>query len=448
MNDLTENGKKRDVYFLIFKFFLFIQFIILIFEIVLPVKSAIGNFSHRFLINVLFFSIIFVVALFTKDFFYHKKRTKINTQKVRLLSLKKLSFLINLSTSLGFLGIAMLIVDRVILKGIDYSLGLRHARYQWENAVSPSVFSEIISMLGNILVPMAFISILLLFLYWEDLKTIRRLNNLVISSLNVLLFAAMNGSRSLIFIQVFLLLCISILRKYKNRSIIPAKRRGKRSDKKFYFFLLIAILYVISVFNSSAALGDYSSKYLFEIFSNDLGGQVKDGYYLFLNNILNENSIIYSLFSAIIYLIHSQWTTEAILLLPTKEGDIFFYSILHFLNQLGILNEAPIGYQYAGLFISLPGAIIYDFGFTGLIILSIIYGLLLGIVILLIKNPNNSGGLSFALILFVLSSIYVAPFIPAHGFIYFNFIVFDVILLHFISRIFFGKSTWLHLDSK
>lgn len=448
MSNFKNKFNNKDIYILILKFFLFIQFVELSFELIVPVKSAFGNFWYRFLINVLFFLIIFLVALFIRDFFdIQKRKNRFNKSRIKFLTRRELLFLINFSTLLGFLGILLLFIDRVILKGIDYSLGLRHARYQWENSVSPSILSEIISIVGNMFVPMSFISVLFLFLYWEDLRETKRLRNLMISLVNVLLFAAMNGSRSLIFIQFFLLLCISTLRKFKNRSIIPSRRKGKRSEKKFYFFLAIAGIYVLSVFNSSAKLGDYSSRHLFEILYIDLGGYIKNNYYLAINNIFDDNSIIYLVFSTIIYLIHSQWTTEAILFLPTRNGDIFFYSIFHFLNQIGILSEAPIGYEYEGLFISLPGAIIYDFGFTGLLVFSVIYGVLLGVSMLLIKYPNNLGGLSFALILFVLSSIYVASFIPVHGFIYFNFIIFDIVILHFVSRLLFGKFTWLFLKN-
>jgi hypothetical protein len=447
MNIINNNNIKKDVFLTIFKYFLFIQFMIIIFELILPVKSAYNNYSYRFLLDSIFYSLVFFVAIFIKDYFKNKMNVS-NSNVIKGLSLKKLSFLIKFSTFLGLLGTVMLLVDRIILKKIDYTLGLRHARYQWINAESHSLFSDLLSMTGNILLPMAFISILLLFLYWEDLSNITRSINLFISAFSILLFAAMNGSRSIIFIQVFLLLCISAIRRCKGKSFIPVKKKGKKIDRRFYVLFIIAIFYVISVFNSSSKLGNYTSKHLFEILSTNLGGEIKIDYYSFLSDKLSEDSILYNFFSALMYLIHSQWTTEAVFILSEKSGKVFTHSISNFLFNIGILNEAPTGYVFSGLFISLPGALLYDFGFYGTLFFAMIYGALLGVTVIKIKNADNSGGLALSIILFTLSSIFVAPFIPAHSFIYFNIIIIDVVLLHFIATLFYGSSTWLYLDNK
>lgn len=438
---------KKDAFFSVFKVIVMVQILVLGMELILPANSIYENGSYRFLMNVGFYSLVLIITLLIRDLFKSKSR-EFSRKQLVYLSAKKLSFLLNMSTVLGFFGVLFILFDRVFLKNIDYSLGLRHARYQWANAQSPSIFSELLSMLGNAIVPMAFIAVLLLYLYWEDIEKRFRNTRLIVSISSVFLFAAMNGSRSIIFIQVFLLLCIAILRLSKNKRIIPFAKRNKKSDKKFYIILVLSVVYALGVFNSSSKLGDIDSKSLFDIFIVELGGQAKTDYYSLINGLFSPNSIIYHIFSAITYLIHSQWTAEAMFSLADRTGNIFSYSIVHFLSQLGILNNAPESYQFYGVFISLPGAIVYDFGVAGLFILGVLYGVLLGVSVLKIEKPNNSGGFDFAVIMFAFSSILVAPFFVAHNFIYFNFIIFDMILLEIASRAFTKKSTWLYLDKE
>jgi hypothetical protein len=448
MNNKTYKMKK-DVFLSILKIFLFIQIAVMVFELILPTSSLYKNYGYRFLTDSIFYTFVFLVALFTKDFL-----NKINTlsttkiKSVKGLSFNKLLSLIKISTFLGFLGTITLLIDRVILRKIDYTLGLRHARHQWINAESPSLLSDLLSMTGNALIPMAFISIMFLFLYWEKLSNLFRFTSLSISAFNILLFAAMNGSRSIMFIQVFLLVCISTIRKCKGQTNIPVKKKGKKIDKKFFVLLLITVAYVLSVFKSSSKLGNYTSKSFFEILATNLGGILKPDYYSFLRGVLSENSIIYNVFSALLYLIHSNWTTEAVFMLSEKPGSVFSYSISNFLFHIGVLSEAPTGYVFEGLFISLPGSILYDFGFSGILIFAITYGALLGITIKKIMAPDNNGGISLSIILFTLSSIYVAHFIPAHSFIFFNFIIIDVVLLHFIITVIYGNSSWLYLETE
>lgn len=438
---------KKDTFISIFKVIILVQFLVIFMELLLPASSKYEYGGYRFLMNVGFYSLILIIALFIQGLFKNKNRLSCQKRLV-YLSINKLNILLNMSTILGFLGAIFILFDRVFLKNIDYSLGLRHARYQWVNATSPSIFSKLLSMLGNALVPMAFITVLLLYLHWEEIDKKLRFKRLIISVGSVFLFAAMNGSRSIIFIQVFLLLCVSILRLCKNKKLIPARKRSKKSDKKFYILLLFSVIYALAMFNSSSKLGNIDSKSLFEIFIVDMGGKLKTGYYSFINSIFGSNSIIYHMFSAITYLIHSQWTSEGLFSLSNRTGNIFSYSIIHFLYQLGIINNAPESYQFYGLFISLPGSIIYDFGVVGLLILGVLYGVLLGLSIVKINNPNNSGGFDFAIIMFVFSSILVAPFFVAHNFIYFNFIIIDMVLLELISRFITKKSTWIYLEKE
>jgi oligosaccharide repeat unit polymerase len=440
-------ANKKDAFISVFKIIVLVQFLVALMEIILPANSIYANGSYRFLINIGFYFLVLFISLFIRDVFKNKSRQS-SQKRLAYLSVKKLYLLLNISSLLGFFGVSFILFDRVFLKNIDYSLGLRHARYQWVNAKSPSIFSELLSMFGNALVPMAFITVLLLYLYWEEIEKKFRFKRLIISISAVFLFAAMNGSRSIIFIQVFLLLCISILRLSKDKKLIPAAKKNKKSDKKFYIIFMLSVIYALGMFKSSSKLGNVDSKSLFEIFIVDLGGKPKTGYYSIINSIIGPDSIIYHIFSAITYLIHSQWTSEGLISLTNRTGNIFTYAIMHFLYQLGILNSAPESYQFYGLFISLPGAIAYDFGIVGVVIFGVLYGVLLGLSLIKIEKPNNSGGFDFAIIMFVLSSILVAPFFVAHNFIYFNFIIIDMMILEIISRVFIRKSTWLYLDKE
>ncbi len=435
---------KRDVFISFFKFFVLIQLFTLLLEVILPASSIYNQGKERFLINTVFYFVVISVSLVVSSL---KKKKFTHYKKSDLLTMKKLYFLLNISSILGFWGMLFILFDRVVLKKIDYSLGLRHARYQWINAVSPSIYSKILSVLGNVMVPMAFITVILLYLYWENINKKIRLKRLILSASAVFVFAAMNGSRSIIFIQVFLLLCTSFLRFVKGKKIVPISNK-KKTDKKFFVFFILAISYVLTVFKSSSKLGKFDSRTLFEIFILDLGGKVKEVYYSFFTNFFSDDSIIYHFFSAVTYLIHSQWTSEGVLLLNKREGIVFSYSLMHFFYRMGVLSTEPQGYHFYGLFVSLPGSIFYDFGIVGMIFFGFIYGVILGTVIIKLERPKKSGGFDFAIIMFVLSSIFIAPFIAVHNFIYFDFVIIDMVLLECITRIFNRKSSWIYLESE
>ncbi len=435
---------KRDVFVSIFKFFVLIQFSALLLEIILPIDSIYGQGKERFLINTVFYFVVIIVSLVVSS---AKRKGYTHYKRSNFITIKKLYFLLKISSKLGFFGMIFILFDRVVFKKIDYSLGLRHARYQWINAVSPSIYSKILSILGNVMVPMAFITVILLYLYWEDIDKKIRIKRLMLSTAAVFVFAAMNGSRSIVFIQVFLLLCTSLLRCVKGKKIVPITNR-KKTDKKFFVFFIFAISYVLTIFKSSTKLGKINSRTLFEIFILDLGGKIKEGYYLFFTKNFSDDSIIYHFFSAITYLIHSQWTFEGILLLAKREGKVFSYSLMYFLYRMGILSTEPQAYHFYGLFVSLPGAIVYDFGIIGMIIFGFIYGAILGAVIIRIERPQKSGGFDFAIIMFGLSSIFIAPFTAVHNFIYFDFVIIDMILLECITRIFNKKSSWIYLENE
>lgn len=439
---ITHNKKNPFISFI--KIFLLIYIAVFVSEFILPASSKYNNFRQRFLLNIIFYSLVLFIAFFIYQFFKNTN-TYSYKKKINYLTISKLKFLINWATFFGFIGMISLGFDRMFLKKIDYTLGLRNARYQWINASSPNIFSELLSMFGNFLIPMSYISILLLYLHWEEFSTkkVFRFSRSLISSIVIFLFAAANGSRSIVFIMIFLLLSVSIIRIILHKKIVPSKR--KKQDKKIYFIFLFSVIYVLLVFNSSAEMGSMSSKNLFEILVNDLGGNIKRQYYSFINKLINSNNIIYHIFSTITYLIHSQWTTEALFSITGRNGNFFIYSITVFLYQLGMISFKPESYLFSGLFISLPGALVYDFGFLGLLLFSFIYGILLGIALLKVGSSKNSGGLEFAFIMFVFSSILIAPFSVAHNFIYFNFIIIDIVILEYLSRLFKKKSTWIYL---
>src|SRR5690606_20489544 len=94
----------------------------------------------------------------------------------------------------------------------NYSLGLRHARYQWLNSTGGSLPSVI----GNLLIPFGYVSIFLLIIHYSKLSKISRFLLLTSAIISVFGHSALNGGRSNILLALILAI-IAIIVKNKGK---------------------------------------------------------------------------------------------------------------------------------------------------------------------------------------------------------------------------------------
>jgi len=399
--------------------------------IIIPAKSIEPNIEFLVLLNSLFISLVLIFTVFVYAGYPKRK----NKELIRCpMSFKQLIMNIRIVSIGSIIGFILLFYDRVFIRGIRYSQGLRHARYQWINSSGGSFTSVI----GNLLIPFGYICIFFLIIHYNNLSKKNKFILLFSSIVSVFGHAALNGGRSNVLLAIVLGIITFTIKNDVNLSIFTIKFRSIKKAP----LVAIVVAYVSAVTFSSAAMGNVNMKTLTHLGINSLYGQVY-GYFDFIGKI---SDYLYLIVYCVAYLYHGQWTAQVAYSLPTREGSYVFSPFWFVFNKLGI-SSGPFEQGYfaeTGAFISLPGAFYYDFGFLGVIILSSLLGVMLGITLILINYSRTIGGIKLAFIMFVLFIVVLSPVVPAYGLMYSNFIFFAFVVLEIINRFIYKKKTnWL-----
>jgi hypothetical protein len=153
----------------------------------------------------------------------------------------------------------------------------------------------------------------------------------------------------------------------------------------------------------------------------------------------------------VMYLFHGQFSFRYLFNITETSGSAFWGTLLNPIIEIMKYLNLPVESitkdffttQYA-MFLSLPGSFYYDGGYLGIIIYSLLLGVLYGFVVVKIKYSVCISGYTLAFMFFVLFYIILAPIMTATGFAYFYFIIYSFVALEFINRIRFRRKTnWL-----
>lgn len=327
---------------------------------------------------------------------------------------------------IAILGVFFISYDRLFIRGIDYSEGLRAARYQWLGTTGGSGFG----ILGNLFLPMAYVGVFLLYIH-KDLFKLKNFFFILVTCLGPIFgHAALNGGRSNLLLAAVILLCAHCLRRRT-----PETSTARKSP----FFLicglslifLAATAYIFYIIKSSARMGAVETIDLLYLGAESLYGTPKNGRSIDQLSDL-ESMLIYT----IIYLIHGQWTSQISLSESTTIGSYFLHPFSVLLSRTGLFPEALNSgmFSESGALISLPGALAYDFGPLGVVFGSIFLGISLGFCFRSLKGKRGLSGVGLAFVVYILSTTFLSPFITASGFFYLNFIFFGFLatgLIHF-----------------
>jgi hypothetical protein len=301
-------------------------------------------------------------------------------------------------------GFIFILYDRIYLRGVDYTMGLRLARYAWLD--SPS--GNFIGIVGNILNSFGYFSLAISVLEWGKLDSNKKIYTILSVLFSVVGLSMLNGGRANIMVAGFYI--ISIINSSTNINIIYF---FKKNVKKTSILLLISIIPIILIINSSASLGSYTPKEQYEADTVMLYG--------FLSTSAAESDyddILYTIYYMIIYLFHGQWTAQVATELPPQDPFYTIYPISAQLNQIGLSPHIPISgyFSDSGAFISLPGAIFYDYGYSGLLFISFLFGLALGIALSILQYSKEIGPLRFIYVILVNMTFLMSPFSLSYGF--------------------------------
>ena len=388
-------------------------------------KYAITGVNKVIIFNLFYVLLFFIVTIFS---IYTFKDKKIVMLKKRLKKINKETVIkiIKWTALLAIIGIIFLGIDRVFIKRINYAAGLRSARYQW---LQSEVSSSLLGKIGNLFIPFSYVSLYFSYLNWELIKSFIRYFGILIGFLIPLIHAILNGGRSNLLILLIFVLSISLIRKFANKTFFPKVR-----NKKIIIitFSLIIVIYVLSIFNSSADLGGVSQKaYLYTLFSS-LGGKI---------DLSNISKLGLSFLSLIVYIYHGTWITGSYLteFINMRNGYYTSSAITELLNIIGIQNYQYKSKAWEGAFLNVPGAFFHDFGYLGVGIMTVLSGLIFGYFICLLKRKKGISIVELILIIFIFSFVFLSPIVYVFGLVYFKFIIYAFIVTGIILKIKYGS---------
>lgn len=389
-----------------------------------PLNPKFSNSIQLFLLNLSFTLVVTISCLATLAVLNQfKKPFKAEVNPIDLNYLQKNLKVLIIGPIIGFI---LIFYDRVFVRGIDYSQNLRLARYEWLDTTGGSL----ISILGNLLVPLAYIAAFFLILFFNKISKLYKFLLLLSSILGIFGHAALNGGRSNILLGITVIFLGLII----NRDINI--RFYKFFKFKYILMMLMAISYIFFIIQGSANLGDsISVKELTILGVDELHGKIDSD---FLNKY--DSSALYSFLYSIAYLFHGQWTASEMFNLSNMKGSAVFFSFSILLTSIGLIDE-PLQanlFSEQGIFLSLPGSYYYEGGISFFIIFCIFHGIVLGISFLLL-NKNRIGLIELAFVTYVWFLSFLSPILPAMGLSYLQFIVWAFILLWLINFFIFRK---------
>ncbi|MFN3882493.1 MAG: O-antigen polymerase [Nitrincola lacisaponensis] len=401
------------------------------FIVFVPVSARYPNPIFLFLLMLTFISFFVFGCIFL---YFLSNEFVSSNMYVMKPSVVQLNFNVKLCSILSILGFLMVFYDRVFIRGIDYSQGLRVARYIWLESGSGSL----LSVFGNLIIPFAYVSLFILLTQSRNLIKSQKLILVIGSFLGIVGHAALNGGRSNILIALFIAFFCIIVR---DRTI-----QSSRSNRLFEFLIMIFLIsFVLYMTSLSAKMAGISYKELSVLGIDNLYGSIDENYDS-IGGFFGETGYLITYVFA--YLFHGAWTAESLPFIEDHqklEGSYLLFSFSVILREIGVLSQSisPGYFSEHGAFISLPGALYYDVGLIGVAVLSSMLGAVVGFGMALIKN-RRAGVFVIGATMYVVVIALMSPILPAYGLMYLNFVFFVFVIFSIINRLKYKCSNyWL-----
>lgn len=399
----------------------------------LPIASRFGNMLDVYLLNIFFMSFILIGSFIAFLILGHSSYLLLQRTS-KPLNRNKFNFICTTSILLSILGFLLVWYDRVSVRGIDYSQGVRAARYQWlMGDVAGSMWGKV----GNLLVPFSYCILFMGIFYWEQCSKLKKWLTIIVGLGVQIGFATLNGGRSNILMALVFTFVVCLIRKMRKKTFFPPINRIQLIFGGAIIYVLF--LYVVSIFYSFSSNNiNYVKRASYML------GAVIDADYIG-NNLMNTIILIS------LYLLHGIYYSGAVILwLPASISLDQFISLripLYVLYRLGITNSFFITLPQfdggGGNFISLPGILLYDYGYIGFIVLSLCLGLLFGIAIKMLCNMKNLTNIKLIFCIFIFIVVYMSPITIGYGIGYFIFMIFALLVMEILASFFYGPSGWI-----
>ncbi len=282
--------------------------------------------------------------------------------------------LIRLALWMSMIGSFCLIYDKVIVQGIDYSNGVAFAREEWRKLGEDrdSNASSIFSVLGYFFGSAYYVAIVLAVTQVGVVSPKLRMQSLLAVFVLLMVNSAITGGRSnLLLVVVFVLAAFRSRKGLALLNVFP--RANQRLAIKLA--LLLGFVYTVFIFYQRAEAGGSDAlNYAIE-FLPFLGFEASYEYRAGLDGSA-LSSLSAMLVLTVSYVAHSFATVAAIVDATPENKTIVFLHLAGIANKLGLTGPPDGDWFLAGRFPSLPGALLYQFGWLGFISGSLLLGAL------------------------------------------------------------------------
>lgn len=259
-----------------------------------------------------------------------------------------------LSLALSALGLIALLIDKVIVQGIDYSGGLAAARIQWSSlAGEREHVSSIWSALGYLLSSCFFITVTVLTCHRVESSKTEKAAAWTLCIAFALANSALTGGRSLLLL---LAATLAVLLALRGDLGLPLPRIEARTQLAATTGIVAIGAYALYIFAARAELNgvdvhSYAAEVLEHLGADPgpvfqrLSGETYFGKLAALATL------------ALAYLVHSLFTFAAIVEAPHQEVDLLFGHVKDLAAKVGLGTRPDSEWLLTGRFPSLPGAL-------------------------------------------------------------------------------------------
>jgi len=317
--------------------------------------------------------------------------------------------IIVVGTALAVLGVLFMYFDRVYYQSIDYNESIATARNQMRMAAEVRQgFSSMFSLLGNFLWAFAYVPLAVVLIRWELFRPRFDWSIVGLNLFAIWAIGALNGGRSPILMALGVGFAAICVRKSFGLSGIP--KLSKRARIYAWIGAAVVMLYSPYVLIERARLSNLEFRFYTVESIEYLHGKTTDGFAL-VDRIADAfGSFVYLFLMNLCHLVHQFWVFQDVIMKDERQGSIVFGQAIYYLQKLSFFANVSTEWDFSGVFLPLPGAIYYDFGIPGLIIVGFLHGLALGRSSkILSQGVMNSRQL--AAIVIVFSITFLSPFV-------------------------------------
>lgn len=282
--------------------------------------------------------------------------------------------LIRIALLMSVIGTFCLIYDKIFVQGIDYSNGVAVAREEWRNLGEDrdGNASSIFSVLGYFFGSAYYVAIVLAVTQVGVVTSKLRIKSFFLVFVLLMINSAITGGRSnLLLVAVFVLAALSARKGLALSTLFPSVSHRLA----IRLALLLGAAYTVFIFYQRAEAGGSDAlNYAIE-FLPFLGFEASYEYRAGLDGSA-LSSLSAMLVLTVSYVAHSFATVAAIVDATPENKTIVFLHLAGIANKLGLTGPPDGDWFLAGRFPSLPGALLYQFGWLGFISGSLLLGAL------------------------------------------------------------------------